>query len=75
MKVLATTSHSILAIDCETGDARIVHRGAGLYYGIARIGSDYLVAARRRLVSSPVPRDDERGWPPWPAECPFAAAS
>lgn len=61
MKVLATTSHSILAIDCETGDARIVHRGGGLYYGIARIGPDYLVAARRRLVSSPVPRDDERG--------------
>jgi hypothetical protein len=61
MKVLATTSHSILAIDCETGDARIVHRGCGLYYGIARRGSDYFIAARRRLVSSPVPRDDERG--------------
>ena len=61
MKVLATTSHSILAVDCDTGEARIVDRGGGLYYGIARSGPDYLVAARRRLVSSPVPRDDERG--------------
>jgi hypothetical protein len=61
MNVLATTSQSLLLVDCITGCAHTVHRGAGLYYGIARIGSMYAVAARRRLVSSPIPRDDERG--------------
>lgn len=61
MKVLATTSQSLLLVDCITGAARVLHRGAGLYYGIAQIGSMYAVAARRRLVSSDVPRDDERG--------------
>ena len=61
MNVLATTSQSLLLVDCITGGARVLHRGAGLYYGIARIGPMYAVAARRRLVSSEVPRDDERG--------------
>jgi hypothetical protein len=61
MKVLATTSQSVLLVDCFTGEASVLHRGAGLYYGIARIDSMWAVAARRRLVSSPVPRDDERG--------------
>ncbi|MEP7060757.1 MAG: hypothetical protein ABI881_00020 [Betaproteobacteria bacterium] len=61
MKVLATTSQSILLVDCVTGHASVLHRGAGLYYGIARIGSMFAVAARRRLVSSPIPRIDERG--------------
>ncbi|HLX29227.1 MAG TPA: hypothetical protein VKV24_12160 [Casimicrobiaceae bacterium] len=61
MNVLATTSQSLLLVNCITGDARVLHRGAGLYYGIAQIGSMYAVAARRRLVSSDVPRDDERG--------------
>lgn len=61
MKVLATTSHSVFALDCNTGDARVVHRGAGLYFGIARVGTRYAVAARRRLVSSAVPREAEHG--------------
>jgi hypothetical protein len=61
MQVLATTSQSVLLVDCFTGDASVLHRGAGLYYGIARIDSMRAVAARRRLVSSSVPRDDERG--------------
>lgn len=61
MNVLATTSQSVLLVDCVTGQASVLHRGAGLYYGIARIGSLRAVAARRRLVSSHVPRIDERG--------------
>src|SRR6185312_10154455 len=61
MKVVATTSQSVLLVDCVTGQSSVLHRGAGLYYGIARIGSDLAVAARRRLVSSPVPREEERG--------------
>jgi hypothetical protein len=61
MNVLATTSQSVLLVDCMTGQASVLHRGAGLYYGIAQIGSLRAVAARRRLVSSPVPRIDERG--------------
>jgi len=61
MKVLATTSQSVLLVDCCTGEAHVLHRGAGLYYGIARIGASHAVAARRRLVSSAVPREAERG--------------
>ncbi len=61
MKVLVTTSQSILQVDCVTGHAMVLHQGSGLYYGITRIGSMYAVAARRRLVSSPIPRMDERG--------------
>jgi hypothetical protein len=61
MKVLATTSQSVLLVDCLTGESSVLHRGAGLYYGIARIDSKLAVAARRRLVSSPVPREEERG--------------
>ncbi|HEX6794481.1 MAG TPA: hypothetical protein VF304_11575 [Casimicrobiaceae bacterium] len=60
MKVLATTSQSLLLVDCSTGESRVLHRGAGLYYGIARISSGFAVAARRRLVSSQTPREEER---------------
>jgi hypothetical protein len=62
MKVLATTSQSVLLVDCLTGHASVLHRGAGLYYGIARMGATHAVAARRRLVSSAQPRDEERGF-------------
>jgi hypothetical protein len=61
MKIIATTSQSVLLVDCITGHAGVLHRGAGLYYGIARIGTNFAVAARRRLVSSSVPRPDEHG--------------
>ena len=61
MKVIATTSQSLLLVDCLTGWAHVIHRGAGLYYGIARIPGGYAVAARRRNVSSSVPSADERG--------------
>ena len=61
MKVIATTSQSVLVVDCSTGRGSVLHRGSGLYYGIARIESGFAIAARRRLVSSLVPRPDERG--------------
>jgi hypothetical protein len=51
----------VLLVDCLTGESNVLHRGSGLYYGIARIGSDIAIAARRRLVSSPVSREEERG--------------
>ena len=59
MNVLATTSQSLLLVDCISGEARVLHRGAGLYYGIARMRSGFAVAARRRLVSSQAPREKE----------------
>lgn len=59
--ILVTTSHSLLLFDTDTGRARPLHRGAGLYYGIAFDGPRVLVGARRRLVSSPVPAERERG--------------
>lgn len=61
MKIVVTTSQSVLLVDCGTGGSTVLHRGAGLYYGIARIGNGYAVAARRRSVSSAVPRPDEAG--------------
>lgn len=61
MNVIATTSHSVLLVDCMTGHASALHRGEGLYYGIARMDSAYAVAARRRYVSGPIPHADERG--------------
>jgi len=59
--ILVTTSHSLLLFDPDTGRARPLHRGAGLYYGIAFDGPRVLVGARRRLVSSTVPAERERG--------------
>jgi len=61
MKMIVTTSQSVLLLDGVTGDATVLHRGAGLYYGIARVGGRYAVAARRRSVAGPTPRPDERG--------------
>jgi hypothetical protein len=61
MKVLATTSRSFLRVDVLTGDAEVLHRGAGLYYGIAAKGEHIFVAARRRMVSSDVPASSENG--------------
>jgi len=59
--LLVTTSHSLLLFDPDTGRSRPVHRGAGLYYGIAVDGPRVLVAARCRMVSSSVPARQERG--------------
>jgi hypothetical protein len=59
--LLVTTSHSILEVDTATGAATPVHRGLGLYYGIASDGESTFVAARGRMVSSSVPHEEERG--------------
>lgn len=61
MKLLVTTSRSLLLFDTASGSFRPVHRGAGLYYGITETPRHYLVAARRRMVSSDEPAEGERG--------------
>ena len=60
--LLATTSFSLLAIDIDSLASSPVHRGKGLYYGIAATSDGSIfVAARNRRVSSDVPADQERG--------------
>jgi hypothetical protein len=59
MRYLVTTSHALLSVDSTTGAIEPVHVGSGLYYGIANDGTNFYVAARRRLVSEV--RADERG--------------
>ncbi|MDP4028807.1 MAG: hypothetical protein Q8P42_07555 [Gallionella sp.] len=61
MYLLLTTSQSILALDTDSGELCTIDRGRGLYYGIARNGDKIYVAARNRLVSSPISQHDERG--------------
>jgi hypothetical protein len=61
MKILVSTSHSLLEIDEATLEIRRIHSGKGLYYGIANTGDVIYVAARNRLVSSDLPQDEERG--------------
>lgn len=61
MKLLATTSYSLLLLDAETGAVERLHHGAGLYYGIAASPTFYYVAARHRLVSSGAPPEEENG--------------
>jgi hypothetical protein len=59
--MLVTTSHSLLLIDPAAGSIAPIHRGLGLYFGIATDGERYFVAARGRMVSSAVPAEEERG--------------
>lgn len=59
--VLVTTSHSLLWLDENTGYTLPLHRGAGLYYGIATDAQHIYVGARQRLVSSSTPASEERG--------------
>lgn len=61
MKVLATTSRSFLRVDVNSGEIEVVHRGAGLYYGVAAAAGRTFVAARRRMVSSQEPAESEAG--------------
>ena len=61
MKILVSTSHSLLEVDESTLAIKRIHSGKGLYYGIANAGDVIFVAARNRLVSSAVPQDEERG--------------
>lgn len=59
--LLVTTSHSLLWLDENTGHTQPLHRGAGLYYGIAADAQHVYVGARQRLVSSGTPASEERG--------------
>jgi hypothetical protein len=59
--LLVTTSHSLLRVDPESGTSVPIHRGLGLYFGIATDGERYFVAARGRMVSSAEPAEGERG--------------
>ena len=61
MRLLITTSKSVLACDLTSASLDVVHRGAGLYYGIAERDNRYYVAARQRMVSSERLSVDERG--------------
>ena len=61
---LVTTSRSLLLVDGGSGEARVLHEGAGLYFGMSfddRGGFPLRVAARGRMVSSPDPVEEERG--------------
>jgi len=59
--LLVTTSHSLLLVDPLSGAMTPIHRGLGLYFGIATDGERYFVAARGRMVSSAEPAEGERG--------------
>jgi len=61
MEVLITTSFSILILNTNTYKLTHLHRGDGLYYGIARNEVNTYVAARKRMVSSNIPLKDEQG--------------
>jgi hypothetical protein len=60
-ELLVTTSHSLLRIDPDSEAVTPVHRGLGLYFGIATDGDVHFVAARGRMVSSELPAEEERG--------------
>jgi len=61
MYSLVSTSKSLLLLNPITGQAKRVHTGAGLYYGIALSPEHIYVAARGRGTASTVPRDQENG--------------
>lgn len=61
MKVVVTTSYSVLCVDLQTGEYSPLHRGGGLYYGLASNGSEIMVGARSRMVSSDKLPADEKG--------------
>ncbi|HYD81574.1 MAG TPA: hypothetical protein VEC06_17350 [Paucimonas sp.] len=61
MRLLLTTSHSLLLLDTDSGKIETLDRGRGLYYGLAQHGDRLYVAARNRLVSSDIAQADERG--------------
>jgi len=64
MKLLVTTSQSLLLVDTDSGASKAytaLDRGRGLYYGIAESGGKLFVASRQRAVSSGAERETERG--------------
>lgn len=61
MKLLVTTSNSILCVDLSTGAIYPLRRGEGLYYGITSNEAGIMVGARNRMVSSENLAEHERG--------------
>jgi hypothetical protein len=61
VRLLVTTSQSLLLLDTESGEAIPLDRGKGLYYGMARHDDRIYVAARMRQVASDVAQQHERG--------------
>ena len=61
MDLLVSTSHSLLLVDGGGRRTELVHRGRGLYFGIACDGDRWFVAARDRMVSSETSAHDEHG--------------
>ena len=65
-QLIITTSTAVLSIEvtqtAQPGDAHILHRGSGLYYGLARDHhNDIWVAARGSRVSDERESEDETG--------------
>lgn len=58
MKVLVTTSQSLLLVDTESGKYRPIDRGHGMYYGMAVHEGQLYVAARNQLL---VEKNGHRG--------------
>jgi hypothetical protein len=61
MRLLVTTSHSILLASPLSGEVERIHQGRGLYYGLAKREGIVYVAARGRMVSSALPAAQESG--------------
>jgi predicted SAM-dependent methyltransferase len=61
MNILVTTSHSFLAIDIDSGSAKVIDRGRGLYYGIAISDQKIFVAARGQHIVPKELRGTEDG--------------
>ncbi len=51
----------MLELNTKSGRVRRIHQGDGLYYGLAASDSSIYVAARKRMVSSDTPAEEERG--------------
>jgi hypothetical protein len=61
-RLIVTTSFALLSIDLVTKAINRIHEGKGLYYGVAQQPDGTLiVAARRRMISSGAPIEEERG--------------
>lgn len=61
MKLLVTTSYSVLELNINNGKTHRIHHGDGLYYGLTRGDQNIYVAARKRMVSSVISPENERG--------------
>lgn len=60
-KLLVTTSKSVLLIDVFSKKIKKLHEGDGLYYGITTDSQNIYIGARKRMVSSLDPMENESG--------------